>query len=202
MYNEKPYRKPYKNPIGGIAVGIFIICLAVAIALGFLNWSWFLPILFAGLACVSLIGAFSSYDPKAAYGGLQGFVWLLGLALCFAIGFWPWILLPIGVSIILGALAVPIMNSMRRSAFPPANQQYPPPYQPYQSGQPYQPGQPWPPYQQGQPGQPYQPYQPGQPQPSQPVQPGQPYQPVEQPQEQAPVASQESEPQHQPVQQP
>jgi len=187
MYDERRYRKPYKNPIGGIAAGIFIICLAVAIALGTLSWHWFLPILFVGLAFASLIGAFSSYDHKAAYGGLQGFVWLLGLALCFAIGFWPWILLPLGVSIILGALAGPIMSGMRSSVLPPANQQYPPPYQPYQ------PGQPWPPYQQGQPGQPYQPYQPGQPMPSQPV---------EQPQEQAPVASQEGELQQQPVQQP
>ena len=179
MYNEKPYRKPYKNPMGGIAVGILIICLAVAIYLGVLNWTWFLTILFVGLALSALIGGYSSYDPKAAYGGLQGFVWLLGLALCFAIGFWPWILLPLGVSIILGALAVPIMESMRRSAFP----HYPPPYQP---GQPYQP------YQQGQP---YQPYQPGQPMQSQPVQPDQTPQPVEQLQEQAPEASQEREPQ-------
>ncbi len=174
MYNEKSSRTPYKNPIGGIAVGILIICMAVAIYLGVPNWTWFLTILFVGLACASLIGGFSSYDPKAAYGGIQGFVWLLGLALCFAIGFWPWILLPLGVSIILGALAVPIMESMRRSAFPPANRQYPPTYQPDQS---YRPGQP---YQQGQPGQPYQPYQPGEAMPSQPVQPGQSYQPVEQ----------------------
>jgi hypothetical protein len=191
MYNEKPYRKPYKNPIGGIAVGILIICLAVAIYLGVLNWTWFLTILFVGLALSALIGGFSSYDPKAAYGGLQGFVWLLGLALCFAIGFWPWILLPLGVSIILGALAVPIMESMRTSVFPPANPHYP---LPYQHGQPYQLGQPWPPYQQSQP------YQPGQPMPSQPVQPDQTPQTVEQPQELVPEASQESEPQ--PVQQP
>jgi hypothetical protein len=200
MHNEKPYRTPYKNPIGGIAVGILIICLAVAIYLGVLNWTWFLTILFVGLALCALVGGFSSYDPKAAYGGLQGFVWLLGLALCFATSFWPWILLPLGVSIILGALAVPIMESMRRSVYPPANPQYPPPYQPGQPYQPYQPGQPWPPYQQGQPYQPYQQAQPGQPMTSQPVQPGQTSQPVEQSQEQAPVASQESEPQ--PVQQP
>ena len=193
MYNEKPYRKPYRNAIGGVAAGIFIICLAVAIALGGISGHWFLPILFVGLAFASLIGSISSYDHRAAYGGLQGFVWFLGLALCFAVSFWPWILLPIGVSIILGALAGPIMSGMRSSVLPPANPQYPTPYQPYKSGQPYQPAQPWPLYQQGQPGQPYQPYQPGQPMPSQPA---------EQTQEQAPAASQESEPQHQPVQQP
>jgi hypothetical protein len=191
MYNEKPYRRPYQNAMGGVATGIFIIGLAVAIFLGAISGHWFLPILFVGLAFASLIGAFSSYDHKAAYGGLQGFVWLLGLALCFAIGFWPWILLPIGFSIILGALAAPIMSGMRNTVFPSANQQYPPPYQPYQ---PYQPGQP---YQSGQP------YQPGQPLPPyQQSQPAQPYQPAEQPQAQATVTSQEGEPRHQPVQQP
>lgn len=210
MYNEKPYRKPYRNVIGGVAAGLFIIGLAVAIYLGGVNGNWFLPILFVGLAFASLIGAFSSYDQKAAYGGLQGFVWLLGLALCFAIGFWPWMLLPIGFSIILGALAAPIMSGMRKAGYPPAYQQYPPPYQPYQPyqpGQPYQTGQPYQPYQPGQPYQSGQPYQPGQPLPPyQQGQPGQPSQPAEQPQaqakEQAPVTSQEGEPQQQPVQQP
>jgi hypothetical protein len=190
MYDERRYRKPYRNAIGGIAAGIFIICLAVAIFLGGVSGHWFLPILFVGLAFASLIGSFSSYDHRAAYGGLQGFVWLLGLALCFWIGFWPWILLPLGFSIILGALAAPIMGSMRSSVIPPTTQQYPPPY-PYQPGQPYQPyqpGQPLPPYQQGQP------YQPGQPLP-----PYQQSQPEEQAPEQAPAASQEGEPQHQPV---
>ena len=166
MYDERRYRKPYRNAIGGIAAGIFIICLAVAIFLGGVSGHWFLPILFVGLAFASLIGSFSSYDHRAAYGGLQGFVWLLGLALCFWIGFWPWILLPVGFSIILGALAAPIMGSMRSSVFPPTTQQYPPPY-------PYQPGQPLPPNQQSQPGEP--------------------------PLERAPAASQEGEPQHQPV---
>ena len=145
MYNEKPYRRPYRNVIGGVAAGLFIIGLAVAIFLGGVNGNWFLPILFVGLAFASLIGAFSSYDRKAAYGGLQGFVWLLGLALCFVIGFWPWILLPIGCSIILGALAAPIMSGMHKAGYPPANPQYPPPYQPYQ---PYQPGQPYQPAEQ------------------------------------------------------
>ena len=200
MYNEKPYRRPYRNVIGGVAAGLFIIGLAVAIFLGGINGNWFLPILFVGLAFASLIGAFSSYDRKAAYGGLQGFVWFLGLALCFVIGFWPWILLPIGCSIILGALAAPIMSGMHKAGYPPANPQYPPPYQPYQ---PYQPGQPYQPYQPGQPYQSGQPYQPGQPLPPyQQGQPGQPYQPAEQPSQQAPVPSQEGEPQHQPVQQP
>ncbi len=96
-------------------------------------------ILFVGLAFASLLGGFSSYHHKTAYSGLHGFVWLLGLALCFAIGFWPWILLPIGFSMILGALAAPVMGGLNRGL--------PPTYPPYQQGQPYQP--PYQSYQQG-----------------------------------------------------
>lgn len=143
MYDERRYRKPYRNSLGGLAGGIFLICLALAIFLGGFEGRWFLPILFVGLAFASLLGAFSSYDHRAAYGGLHGFVWLLGLALCFTIGFWPWILLPIGFSMILGAVAAPVMGSLNRG-LPPTYPPYQPPYQqgqPYQSGQPYQPPQ-------------------------------------------------------------
>ncbi|HJT59020.1 MAG TPA: hypothetical protein VJ761_21105 [Ktedonobacteraceae bacterium] len=144
MYENRHERKSYQNPLGGIAVGIFVIALAVAIFLG-IGWNVFLPILFVGLAFASLFGSFSSYNHKAAYGGIQGFTWLLGLALCFAIGFWPWILLPLGVSIILGTLAAPIAAGLNREFTPT----YPPYQAPYQPGQPYQPGEPYQPYQQG-----------------------------------------------------
>lgn len=143
MYDNRQYqhRKPYQNSIGGLAVGVFLIALAVAIFLGSVTWHVFLPILFVGLAFASLLGTFSSYNSKAAYSGFYGFVWLLGLALCFAIGFWPWILLPIGFSMILGALAAPIMGGLRRG-LPPTPYQAPyQPVQPYQSTyQPYQQG--------------------------------------------------------------
>lgn len=145
MYENRHYRKPYQNPLGGLAGGIFIIALALAIFLGGIGWHVFLPILVVGLAFASLLGAFSSYNHKAAYSGLHGFVRLLGLARCFAIGFWPWILLPIGVSMMLGALAAPVMGGLSRGL--------PPTYPPYQPGQPYQPDQL---YQQG-----YQPPQQG-----------------------------------------
>ena len=135
MYENRHYRKPYQNPLGGLAGGIFIIALALAIFLGGIGWNVFLPILFVGLAFASLLGAFSSYNHKTAYGGLHGFVWLLGLALCFAIGFWPWILLPVGVSMMLGALAAPVIGGLNRG-LPPT---YPPYQAPYQPGQPYQP---------------------------------------------------------------
>jgi len=123
--------------MGGLAVGIFIIGLAFAFYFSStFNGNWFLPILFAGLAFCSLFGAASSGNPQGIYGGLQGFTWLMGLALCFLIGFWPWILLPVGVSIILGALYKPITTGINNTGYmygPQSNQ--PPPQ--YQQG--YQP---------------------------------------------------------------
>ncbi len=145
-YNRRQMRRRYRNPLGGVAVGIFIIALAFAIYFSsFIGGNLFLPILFAGLAFCALFGSASSGDPRGIYGGLQGFTWLMGLALCFLIGFWPWILLPVGVSIILGALYSPITTGISNTGFmavPPANQ---PPPQQYQ--QPYQP--PYQQYQQG-----------------------------------------------------
>jgi hypothetical protein len=134
MYDNRQYRhrKPYQNSLGGLAAGIFLIALAVAIFLGSVTWHIFLPILFVGLAFASLLGAFSSYQHKAAYGGLQGFVWLLGLALCFAIGFWPWILLPVAVTMILGALLNPIMTGLAGAGFVAASQAPQQPYPPQQ----------------------------------------------------------------------
>ena len=144
MYDNRSNGRVYRNAMGGIIAGIFIICLAVAIFLWGFSANWFLPILFLGLGLASLIGCITASDRKAAYGSLHGVVWFLGLSLCFLIGFWPWILLPVGFSIILGALAAPILGVMRNGSYPPAIQQYPPTYQPYQ---PYQPGQSLPPYQ-------------------------------------------------------
>jgi hypothetical protein len=139
MYDDnRRHRRPYQNSLGGLGAGIFLICLALAIFFGGFTGVSFLPILFVGLAFAALLGSFSSYDHRASYGGLHGFVWLLGLALCFWIGFWPWILLPIGVSLILGALATPILGGMSRGV----PQAYPPYQQPYQYRQPYQPSQP------------------------------------------------------------
>jgi hypothetical protein len=157
-YNRRMNR--YRNPMRGIATGIFFIFLAFAIYFSnTFNSDLFLPIFFAGLALVSLIGAASSGSPRGIYGGLYPFVWLMGLALCFLIGFWPWILLPVGVCMILGALYNPITTGLSNSSFlanQPAPQQY---QQSNESNQPYQAGYQTPPpapgtYQEG--GQQYQ----------------------------------------------
>jgi len=150
MYNDGSNVKIYRNAIGGILAGIFIICLAVAIYLWGFSADWFLPVLFLGLGLASLIGCFTAPNRKAAYGSLYGVVWFLGLSLCFWIGFWPWILLPVGFSIILGALAAPILGALSNKNNPPENQQYAPTYQlkqTYQPNQPYEPGEPLSPYQ-------------------------------------------------------
>jgi hypothetical protein len=155
-YNRRQMRRmrrSYRNPLGGLAVGIFIIALAFAFYFSSsFSGHWFLPILFAGLAFCSLFGSASSGSPQGIYGGLQGFTWLMGLALCFLIGFWPWILLPVGVSIILGALYQPITAGINNTGFVagPQPNQSPPQYQPgyQQPPQPYQQGyQPPPPQQ-------------------------------------------------------
>ena len=145
MYNDRYTRRynrrmnRYRNPMRGLATGIFFIFLAFAFYFSnTFNSHLFLPILFAGLAFCSLFGAASSGNPRGIYGGLYPFVWLLGLALCFLIGFWPWILLPIGVSMILGALYNPITTGLSNSGFM-ANQ--PPPQQYQQSNEPNQPYQ-------------------------------------------------------------
>src|SRR5260370_685741 len=147
-YYRRQYRRQYRNPLGGVAAGIFIIGLAFAFAFSHsFGGNLFLPILFLGLAFCSLLGSASSLNPRGIYGGLQSFTWLAGLALCFVVGFWPWILIPVGVSMILGALYTPIITGLVGAGFLPAiqpNQPPPhyhqPPYSPeYQQG--YQPQQ-------------------------------------------------------------
>ena len=120
-----------QNPMRGVAGGIFIIGLAFAFFFSRTQGDLFLPIFFFALAVSTLIGAFSTYNPRGVYSGLQGAAWLAGLALCFLIGFWPWILLPIGVSAILGALLKPITTGIGNMGMmaPPLQAPYQPPYQ-------------------------------------------------------------------------
>ena len=90
----------------------------------------FLPIFFFALAAATLIGSFSTYNPRGIFSGLVGATWLAGIGLCFLIGFWPWILLPVGVCIILGALLKPITTGIGNMGMiaPPSQMpyQYPP----------------------------------------------------------------------------
>ncbi len=108
----------------------------------------FLPLLMIGLAMATLIGSFGTMNPRGLYGGMQSFVWFMGLALCFSIGFWPWIIIPIVISALLGIFTRSIIAALLGlsifSAANAMNQQaqpmYTPPMQPYQPyGEGYQP---------------------------------------------------------------
>ena len=193
------YRNRYRYGRRGRGLGglIFVVIILIAVFSGSFHAGFFLPILMVALAFSTLIGSFFSLNPRGIYGGIQGFVWLLGLALCFAIGFWPWILLPLVVSALLGVFARPLIaavvgmglfsmlnrNHPPQPLYTPPMQPYQPPQQPYyqppqqQTYQPYNEGyqstpeQP-PTYQEG--GAQYQPYS------------SNPSQPYEQPQSQYP----------------
>lgn len=138
----------YSNPLRGLAGGVFLIALIIGFSL---NNVWhgtgFLVMLFIGLAFSSLLGSISTLNPRGIYGGIQGFVWMLGLALCFIIGFWPWIMLPIAVTMILGALINPITMGLAGWGFLAASQAQQPYQQPAYQSQQEQPG--YQPYQQG-----------------------------------------------------
>jgi hypothetical protein len=147
-YRQMRRYNRYRNPLGGLAGGLFILALFFAFLLhGAFGGAGFLVLLFIGLAFASLFGSISSMNRQGIYGGLHGFVWMLGLALCFWVGFWPWILLPVAISAILGSLFNPIMAGLGGAAFlagsqmqqpgsqqQPYQQQYPPQGQPYQQG--------------------------------------------------------------------
>lgn len=142
MYRQ---RRPF---FGGLGGGFFLLCLALAFLV---HGSFFLPLLFVGLAFAALFGSLSSGKPQATYGGIMGFIWMLGLAALFAFNlWWPGILILLAISAIVGTTFRPMMRSMPTGA----------PQQPY-----YQPSQPsqQPYYQPPQPSeQPsYQPYQEG-----------------------------------------
>ena len=84
---------------GGLTGGIFFLGIALAILSGH-----FWTILFATMALAALVGSLSSPNAQAIYGGFQGFVFFVGLAICTVVGWWPWILVVLGVSAILGTL--------------------------------------------------------------------------------------------------
>ncbi len=120
----------YNRPLRGLSGALFLLAIVFGavfyhdfVAIGFL------PLLFMGLAFVTLISTLNSSNRHAIYGGLQGFVWFLGLAICFWIGFWPWIFLPVVTTAVLGSLFQPIMSGLGSVSAMTA---------PPEQGQPYQ----------------------------------------------------------------
>lgn len=139
---RRTYR--YQNPMRGLAGSLVIIALIIGFAL---SPTWgskaFLLSLFIGLAFASLFGSFSTMSRNGIYSGFYGFIWLLGLGLCFVIGFWPWILLPVAVTMILGAMFRPILSGLgflTATSMQPPGQQQPYPQQGQSGNQPQQQG--------------------------------------------------------------
>ncbi len=153
------YRNPVRSVFNGFSTAIVLIGLLLALTIQPFN----LPIFFVALAFSALLGSFGSLNPRGILGGIQGFMWLLILALCFATDNWLLILVGAAISAILGALSRPIIAMLLGlgifGAASMANrQQQQPYYQPSQQQPYYQPPQqPLQPYQEG--------YQPPQPQP-------------------------------------
>jgi putative adhesin len=87
---------------GGLAGGLFFIGLTIAILSIPLGHFW--TALLVTLALTSLVSSFSSSNARVIYGGFQGFVFFVGLAVCTVVGWWPWILVVFGVAAILGTL--------------------------------------------------------------------------------------------------
>ena len=121
------------NPLRAATGGVFLIGLAIAIALGNqFGGHWFIAIFFITLACTSFIGSLN-FNRRGIYSGSYGFVWLLAIALFFITNSWLWFLVACGFSIILGSLWRPMM----RGAYSSRQPYYQPTYQPYEQG--YQP---------------------------------------------------------------
>ena len=98
--SQGAYNRPRKTVrtaiFRGLAGGIFFFGLVAAVLSGY-----FWPVFLAALSIGWLIGLLSILKPHAMYVGFQGFVFFLGLAVCSAVGWWPWILVMLGISVIL-----------------------------------------------------------------------------------------------------
>ncbi len=151
MYQRNPMRSVFQ----GLAGGIFLIGLAIAIWISSqINGDLFLPIFFWALAGSALFGSLGSLKPKDMFGGISGFVFLAGMGVLFlpGISFWPGILILLGITAIVSAIARPLMIALfgvgvmgvtmmnrqpQQPYYQPPQNTDAPPYQPYQQG--YQP---------------------------------------------------------------
>lgn len=71
------------------------------LALAFFLAGHFWTILFVTLAFTAMFGSLSSLNAAGIYGGFQGMVFFLGLALLTLIGWWPWLLVVFAVLALL-----------------------------------------------------------------------------------------------------
>jgi hypothetical protein len=94
-------RRRDKDAFRGVSGGILLIGIGVIFLADIDIWPWILVLL--GLASLP-----ESLAQKGFWAGIQGAVWLIGLAILFATDqFWPGILILVGLSIVAGALVRP-----------------------------------------------------------------------------------------------
>ena len=113
-------KRGQKEALEGASGGIMLIGIGVLFLVDEIDfWPWILVVI--GLA--SLPG---SVARKGFWAGIQGFVWMVGLALLFATDtFWPGILILIGVSILAGAVVrPPMLEDKPKRGLPPEGDDY------------------------------------------------------------------------------
>ena len=87
-----------KKTYESISGGIFLIGLGILFLTDLGFWPWILVV-------IGLSGLPASLAQNRGWYGWQGFLWMLGLAILFASGFfWPGILILIGLSMLVGAV--------------------------------------------------------------------------------------------------
>jgi len=102
-----------KSALEGASGGIFLIGLGIL----FLSKVDFFPWILVVIGVSSLPGSLAQ---KGFWAGIQGFVWLVGLAILFATDrIWPGILILVGLSIVAGALVPPPGFEKPKRGLPP-----------------------------------------------------------------------------------
>jgi hypothetical protein len=110
-------RRDRKSALEGASGGIFLIGLGIL----FLSKVEFFPWI---LVVIGLAGLPGSVARKGFWAGIQGFIWLTGLAILFATdAIWPGILILVGLSILAGAIVQPpaFEKSKRKRGLPPTD---------------------------------------------------------------------------------
>ncbi|RAQ98327.1 hypothetical protein A4R35_22495 [Thermogemmatispora tikiterensis] len=144
----------YAGPLAGLGTVVMLITFAgVAYALFSGRWGLLFPLFFAGLAVSCL---FQSLARGRLIAGLNGFVWLLAIALLMVNGSWSWLLLALLFSIIISSLgssltglfgvqgptptpvSPPLVNPPATAPEAPTSGVDEPPYTPYHQGYPAQ----------------------------------------------------------------
>ena len=110
-------KRTQKSALEGASGGIFLIGLGIL----FLTKVDFFPWILVVMGLTSLPG---SVAQKGFWAGIQGFIWLAGLAVLFATDtLWPGILILAGLSILAGAIVRPpgLEGSKPKRGLPPTD---------------------------------------------------------------------------------